>query len=291
MLISNFNSWDKGIFSVVGKIGGPVIDDVVNTKYYYRRDDPTQWLTRTDMNIGTYGPTEITYKFNKAGFRSDEFVDDGRDCILSIGDSFTMCLGVPYEHTWPYILSQKIGGCKNYNLGLASAGGDYIVRTVSKTIEVLKPKAIFILWPSFITREIAIKNRYITYIPTGGDFDGQIETRMPIFAEFTKLFNDNSYIIYHHRKNVEMLHALCNLYKVPCQEMSMNNFNEKLELVDIAEAELSRVFDIRNPNKKYNILGADQNFATARDGLHFGHDWNKYISDLFYSQYLKNSQN
>ena len=37
MLTSNFNNWDKGIFSVVNVPGGP---EHTETSYWYRRDAP-----------------------------------------------------------------------------------------------------------------------------------------------------------------------------------------------------------------------------------------------------------
>ena len=110
MIESNFASWDKGIFSVINRPGGPTSDDVNQPKYFYRRDNlETDYPNR----FQEYGPEDITYKFNKYGFRSDEFEDDGRDNILSVGDSFTMCIGVPIEHSWSYMLSKKFDNCKN----------------------------------------------------------------------------------------------------------------------------------------------------------------------------------
>ena len=39
MLTSNFNSWDKGVFSVIGKPGGPSTQDFIKPKHFYLRDD------------------------------------------------------------------------------------------------------------------------------------------------------------------------------------------------------------------------------------------------------------
>jgi hypothetical protein len=90
MLTSNFNNWDKGIFSVVNVPGGP---EHTKTSYWYRRDAP-------GVNPDSiYSDTDITYQWNTHGFRSDEFVDDGRDSIIAVGDSCTIGLGCPVEHT------------------------------------------------------------------------------------------------------------------------------------------------------------------------------------------------
>ena len=279
MLTSDYNSWDKGIFNVVGKPGGPTLEEFIKPKYFYRRDN------EANAKFDEYGPTDITYKFNKFGFRSDEFVDDGRDSILSVGDSFTVCIGVPYEHSWPYILSKKFDDCKNYNLGLSAVSGDYVVRAVSKTIEILKPKAVFVFWPGLAAREIAIRKRYLPF--KIANVLGEEQVNEPVFDGLSKFVHDNSYILYQHKKNVEMLHAICKVRNVPCHELSVCTYNQDIETINIADSE--KDFDMSRPSEIQNPPGYEKGFTrTTRDGVHLGHEWNKHIAELFYSQYKYN---
>lgn len=283
MKTSTFTSWDKGIFSVINKPGGPTSDDVNEPKYFYRRDNKE---TNYPRKFQEYGPEDITYKFNQFGFRSDEFIDDGRDSILSVGDSFTMCLGVPNEHSWPYMLSKKFTDCKNYNLGLAAASGDYVVRAVSKTIEILKPKAVFVLWPGLSSREIPIRSRYLPFKTTSTA--GETIAIEAVFENFVNLLHDNTYIIYQYRKNVELIRAICKVHNVPCQELEMCTYTKDIETVDIAKEEM--LYDFTKLDNVQHPPGHELGFdRTTRDDVHLSYEWNKHLVELYYDQYLKNT--
>ena len=62
------------------------------------------------------------FKFNSAGYRSDEFVlNDTPEGIITLGCSDTFGTGQHLEGIWAKMLSNKIGG-KLYNLGSPGAG-------------------------------------------------------------------------------------------------------------------------------------------------------------------------
>lgn len=277
MLTSNFNNWDKGIFSVVNIPGGP---DSTDTTYWYRRDMP-------GVNPNSiYSDTDITYTWNTHGFRSDEFVDDGRDSILTIGDSCTIGIGCPVEHTWPGILRKKFPDTKLYNLGLAAASSDYVVRAIAKTIDVLCPRAVFVQWPGFSSREVAVRRRYLPYKIILGHHDGYANI-IEHLEKGAYIFHDNSYIKYQFDKNRTMLQEICKNRKVPLQEITLCE-NEDLESFDVYTYE--RYYKPGNKSENLsNSLGHQFGFPRARDNLHFGHEWNAYFADLLWSQYLKNN--
>jgi hypothetical protein len=275
MLTSDFNNWDKGIFSVVGVPGGP---ENTKTSYWYRRDCP-------GLNTNSiYSDTDITYRWNTHGFRSDEFVDDGQDSIMVVGDSCTIGIGCPFEHTWPSILREKFPNTKLYNLGLAAASSDYVVRAIAKTIDVLCPRAVFVQWPMYSSREMSIRRRCLPYRIYLENYDGgiSISKRMEQAAD---IFNDNSYIKYQFDKNLIMIREICKNRKIPLQEINLCK-NEDLESFDVYAYE--RDFDPRRLDNVSNSLGHEFGFPRARDKIHFGHEWNAYFADLLYSQYLKN---
>ena len=283
MITSTFNTWDKGIFSVINRPGGPTTKDVSEPKYFYRRDNLE---TNYPRKFQEYGPEDIIYKFNQYGFRSDEFVDDGRDSIMSVGDSFTMCLGVPDDHSWPYILSKKFTDCKNYNLGLAASSSDYVVRAVSKTIDILKPKAVFVFWPGLSSREIPMRKNYLPFKTTS--VMGEENSVDPIFQNIVKLVQDNTYIIYQYRKNVELLRAICQSRNIPCQELEVCTYSKDIETVNIANEESQ--YDFNKLDNAQHPPGHELGFQrTTRDEVHLSYEWNKHITELFYAQYLKNT--
>jgi hypothetical protein len=272
MLTSDFNNWDKGIFSVVGVPGGP---ENTNTSYWSRRDRP-------GINPKSiYSDTDITYKWNTHGFRSDEFINDGRDSIIAIGDSSVIGIGLPVEHTWPSMLREKFPNTKLYNLGLAAASSDYVVRAIAKTIDVLCPRAVFVQWPFLSSREVSIRCRYLPYkifLETYDDGATGI-TRMSRAAD---IFNDNSYIKYQFDKNCIMLQEICKSRKIPLQEINLCQ-NEDLRSFDIYTYERDQ------DTCTDRHLGYEFGFPRARDKVHLGHEWNQYFADLLYSQYLENN--
>lgn len=277
MLTSNFNNWDTGIFSVVGIPGGPTNTE---TTYWYRRDGP-----RHTDDIYLKSNTDITYKWNTYGFRSDEFVDDDRDSIIAIGDSFTMGLGSAVEHTWPEVLRTKFSDTKLYNLGLAVCSTDYVVRAIAKTIDVLRPRAVFVLWPAYSQREVAVGRRYLPYMSTLQQLNSQ-KSNIKYLQQGEYIFQDNNYIKYHFYKNRRMLQEICKNRKIPLQEFSQCENND-LDSWDIYAAE--RDYDPRKSDNLFESIGIQFNFPISRDGLHWGKEWHAYCANLFWSQYLINN--
>lgn len=281
MLTSKFNSWDKGVFSVLGTPGAPPSSD---TLYWFRRDQP-------GVNPDSiYSDTDITYKWNSYGFRSDEFIDDNKKSLLFIGCSYTMGLGCPLEHTWPAILRNKINkDYKIYNLGLAGCSNDYVVRALYKTIDVLNPEAVFIMWAGFASREVPIKNRYLPFkISSTKEENNSHEYKM--FNLVKPTFIDQSYFMYQHTKNKLFAEMLCKIKNIPLQQLSIiPELNDRSDVLEVSK--LVSNLNFQNPNEKdIKLLGQELGFPFARDKVHWGHEWNNYISDLMLTQFKNNTQ-
>lgn len=98
-------------------------------------------------------PYKVEYKFNSRGFRDYEWpnsIDELRESIWCIGDSFTSGVGVPFEHTWPQIL-RKMSSKNVINVSLDGASNPWITRQTEYILEEIKPKIIVIQW-SYINR-------------------------------------------------------------------------------------------------------------------------------------------
>lgn len=263
--MTTFDSWNKGLFSVVGVPGGPTS---LETCYWFRRDSP-------EKNTNSiYSDTDITYTWNSYGFRSDEFVDDGRDCIITLGCSYTIGLGVPVQYTWPNLLRNKINpNIKIYNMSLAASSSDYIVRSLYKTIETLKPKAVFVLWPRFSSREVAFNKTLIPFKETS--LMSKSKNDWNILGIFRAVLTDPSFYMYHHIKNKAFAKSICKSNSVEYYDLS---------LVDDIEKIINN--NVKNPFTDYlKIIGHENNFPFARDNSHFGAEWNNYIADIYYNKY------
>jgi hypothetical protein len=87
----------------------------------------------------------FTYKFNSKGFRCNE-LEENQDCVIFLGCSFTMGIGLPIETVWPTLVAKKLG-LKCYNLGICGGSNDTAFRLGYHYIPKLKPKLVVFLSP------------------------------------------------------------------------------------------------------------------------------------------------
>jgi hypothetical protein len=100
-------------------------------------------------------PHNITYNYNSRGFRDQEWPDNMQelqDAIWCIGDSFTVGLGSPLAHTWPYQLS-KITNQRIINVSLDGGSNEWIARTAEKIVQAVDPAQLVIMWSYTHRRE------------------------------------------------------------------------------------------------------------------------------------------
>jgi hypothetical protein len=98
---------------------------------------------------------EVIYNYNSRGFRDDEWSDNIQELqnsIWCIGDSFTVGIGSPLEHTWPYILSQKLNQ-RTINVSMDGASNDWISRVSQMIAREINPRNIVIMWSYLHRRE------------------------------------------------------------------------------------------------------------------------------------------
>ncbi len=113
-------------------------------------------LTNFNDDIRTFEnlDTDIVYKFNSQGFRTDKFdaLNHSNINILVAGCSNTFGQEMPNELIWPSILKSNIendySSVQLYNLGVSGLDTQRIIRNCYKFIENYgKPEYIFLLLP------------------------------------------------------------------------------------------------------------------------------------------------
>lgn len=115
-------------------------------------DSPTDCLDKTHFK---QYPHTINYQYNSRGFRDWEWPDtleELKNAIWCLGDSFTVGLGSPVEHTWPWLL-QKQTGRRVINISMDGASNNWIARQVKKIQQTVAPKTIVIMWSYLHRRE------------------------------------------------------------------------------------------------------------------------------------------
>jgi hypothetical protein len=100
-------------------------------------------------------PHSVSYQYNSRGFRDQEWpdsVDELKKAIWCVGDSFTVGLGSPVEHTWPRLL-QKQTGRRVINVSMDGASNNWIARRTALIQKEINPTNIVIMWSYLHRRE------------------------------------------------------------------------------------------------------------------------------------------
>lgn len=101
-------------------------------------------------------PYPVVYEYNSRGFRDREWPEGLKDSIWCLGDSFTVGIGSPIEHTWPYILAGK-SGKNTINISMDGASNDWIARQAISILEEIRPGHMVIMWSYLHRRENQIE--------------------------------------------------------------------------------------------------------------------------------------
>jgi hypothetical protein len=97
-------------------------------------------------------PYSVSYQYNSRGYRDHEWPDDLQRAVWCIGDSFTVGIGSPVEHTWSRILESKTG-LRTINISMDGASNNWIARHAVKILNIVKPKVMVMHWSYLHRRE------------------------------------------------------------------------------------------------------------------------------------------
>jgi hypothetical protein len=119
-----------------------------------------------------YGETDITYSYNRLGYRSPEFEEEAALKIVSLGCSWVFGIGLPapalFHERFADRLRRELGtSVINWNLGVPGASNDAIVRLLHLAVAALRPDVVLILFTYLGRREyVTAHNRCVAYTPT-----------------------------------------------------------------------------------------------------------------------------
>lgn len=118
---------------------------------YLLPDDPLA----TSGHNANY-PWPITYKFNSRGYRDLEWpssLHELQGSVWCIGDSATMGIGAPIEHSWPSRLEQRLNN-RTIKISMLGASNDWIFRQAEHVVREIQPELLVIQWSLLNRREI-----------------------------------------------------------------------------------------------------------------------------------------
>lgn len=97
-------------------------------------------------------PHSISYKYNKQGYRDNEWPDNPNNSIWCIGDSFTVGLGLPFQYTWPQQF-QKLIDYPVITVAMDGASNQWIARKIKSIFDQMHPRLVVVMWSYFHRRE------------------------------------------------------------------------------------------------------------------------------------------
>ena len=169
------------------------IPSQINQQWQYTGiDSPEHCLDK--KHFKSY-PHVFDYCYNSRGYRDHEWpteLNKLKNAIWCVGDSFTVGIGSPVEHTWPYILQQQTGR-RIINVSMDGASNQWMARKIKRIIEVVAPKTIVVQWSYFSRRESAVgtdDERRMQYDLTQLDDDQNIENFKNCVLETKRICTD-----------------------------------------------------------------------------------------------------
>jgi len=100
-------------------------------------------------------PWPVSYQYNNRGYRDNcwpETVNALKNSVWCFGDSFTVGIGSPQQHTWTYILSERIQR-RTINVSMDGASNNWISRKIAELVSEIVPKHIVVHWSYIHRRE------------------------------------------------------------------------------------------------------------------------------------------
>jgi len=244
---------------------------------------------RTTKKWHAYPIQDFDYKFNSWGFRGPEYAQFvGKSVNLCLGDSFTVNVGGPIEHSWCSQLALHFD-IPTLNLGMDGAGNDAIRLVYERACKIFDVQNTFVMY-SYLHRRLKnndfIQLGYlddkenINYFEKNMIQDA-IYTFLPSWCwdeeELDYLQNRHINNLYNlpHSKSLsytQMSKKMYNLLKgidwVPYDEFTKGITNETMQDDEIF---------ISNIGKRWDNVN--------RDGLHLNQSANKIVADFLWSQY------
>lgn len=127
----------------------------------YGLDDPAHsWRGADDWHA--YPLKDFVYSFNSWAFRGKDYAQyKGKPVNICLGDSFTLNVGGPIEHSWPSQLSENFD-IPTLNFGIDGAGNDMIKLLYAYLIDYFDVQATFVMY-SFFHRRYDNSSKSLVY--------------------------------------------------------------------------------------------------------------------------------
>jgi hypothetical protein len=180
--------------------------------HWYGQDNAENYRRRGGHPL--YGETDITYSYNRRGYRSPEFEDAAAVRMVSVGCSWVFGVGLPapvlFHERFADRLRTELGtSVINWNLGVPGASNDAIVRLLHLAVAALRPDVVLILFTYLGRREyVTAHDRHVAYTPAWTAPDPVAQEVGAHFAALASK-NDDRLNLFRNYKSAEALLTRC----------------------------------------------------------------------------------
>jgi hypothetical protein len=240
---------DKNFYGKRELAGKTVYWDGTDSKKWYKENlkHNTQKYLLEKYN---FIDKKIEYKFNKQGFRCDEFAKE--DSIIFLGCSNTFGTGLNLQDTFSQKVADKYK-LKNYNLGIAGGSNDSCFRVGYNWIPLLKPKFVVYGQPQQHRLSILSDNKIEINFQSNSRISYQRRNLIHWYNMF--IMNDTN-VLLQFEKNTMAIKQLCQTHNIPLICLEVDNY----------------------------LPGDNEDRDYARDLLHYGVETNNKIAEIISKQ-------
>ena len=251
----------------------------------------------TNEDWHEYSIQDFDYKFNSWGFRGPEYEQFvGKSVNICLGDSFTVNVGGPIEHSWCSQLAQHFD-IPTINLGMDGAGNDAIKLVYNRACNLFDVQHTFVMY-SYLHRRL-VNNEFTQQLHSDSDnFKYFLEHRIPnVFECALPLWN---FTDEEQKFLVEQA-----LYFVDISLTECFSNNQTIDRKFIDKDAYNNLRGSSWPTLEQFIQGAEPHpdmlkkefgkflsyrMYTNRDGHHINQETNKIYADYFYNQWKQQNE-
>jgi hypothetical protein len=266
-----------------------------NLNYFFGVFFPNQSINSLDFEkkMGVVYDHDM-YKYNKYGFRSDEFNSDiTKKHILFAGCSETEGIGNEFEDVWAKKLYEKIKLNENldgyFNIGKAGLSCSMIIKNIFNYIKLFgKPETLFVIFPDhnrFLSWSIENENYTHLFLAANKDVAKKLFDKSKIYTKSEKEI-DIKINQFYNELMITILNDFCKINNIKLYWSSWNrNCYE----------DFSKTYDIDGYLDIYNtdeyIKDAKISELKAKDHSHLGTAFHTMWAEIFYEKYINDKKN
>ena len=253
--------------------------------------------TRSSRDFHEYPIQDFDYQFNSWGFRGPEYDQYvGQAVNVSLGDSFTVNVGGPVEHSWCSQLAKHFD-IPTINLSMDGAGNDAIKLVYNRACKVFDVQNTFVMY-SYLHRRLI-----------NGEFIQDVNKDKENFKYFLEQCIPNAIECalpgWNWTENECKFLADKGIYFLNVPYLLYFSDHQTIDRKFIAELQYNNLQGPDWPSFKEFVNGAEphpdmftkqfgqfisHHLYTNRDGHHMNYDANKIYADYLYTQWRKNNE-